>query len=298
MFNFSISIISVNYRNPILLIESIRKSINILNKFDELNYEFVIVDNFSNDDSEEIIRKFCKSYKNIRLVLSNKNGGFGYGCNLGALNSKYDTLWMLNSDAWIEELNSLKKLYELINNKQIGLIGTSVLLENNVPTPQGGGECSFNYLLLSSFRLGYIFRHLPENIRILLIKVLKNFNSNYFIALKHHENNKPYYSNSIGGCSFLLRKNLYKKINGFDEKFFLYDEDGDLSKRIQDLGFKNILFPQIVVKTINSSTTSKLNSIKLKLIKRKSRIRLIKKHFTFIKKLILILVTEITWIFL
>lgn len=298
MHNFSVSIISVNYRNPILLIESIRKSIIILEKIKEINYEFIIVDNFSNDDSEEIIRKFAKSYKNIKLVLSCKNGGFGYGCNLGTLHSNYDILWMLNSDAWIEQLDNLNQLYKLLINNQTGLIGTSVLLENNIPTPQGGGECSFNYLLLSSLRLGYIFRSLPEYIRFFFMKVLQKFEFNYFLALKHNDKKKPYNSKSIGGCSFILRKDLFNKVNGFDEKFFLYDEDGDLSKRIEDLGFKNIIFPQITVKTINSSTTSKLNSIKLKLIKRRSRLRLIKKHFTFIKKTILILITEITWIFL
>ncbi len=292
-----LSIISVNYNNPELLINCVEKTYAELKKIKEIDFEFIIVDNYSTDNSLKILKEFEEKRMNLKLITSKKNGGFGYGCNLGAKYAKNENLWMLNSDAWVINFEQIKDLKLALSDKEIGLIGTSVLLNNGEPTPQGGGDYSFRYLLLSSLRAGFIYRSLPNIIKNLIKKFIKNKN-NYINSMHHNNKVKPYYSEAIGGCSFIVKKSVFEKLEGFDEKFFLYDEDGDLSRRSINTGYKNIIFPTIIVKTINSSTTRKLPSIKLKLIKRKSRLRLIYKHYTFFKKYLLILLTELTWIFL
>ena len=60
---------------------------------------------------------------------------------------------------------------------------------------------------------------------------------------------------SIPGTAFIIRRDLYKKVGGFDEKFSLYFEEHDLCKRVSELGFSTIMHPRAhVIHRLGSST--------------------------------------------
>ncbi len=290
-----ISIISVHYNNPKILIDSINFS---LKKINNTIYEYIIVDNNSTIENIDVIEKFIKENKNynIRLVKSIFNYGFGDGCNKGAEIAIGEILWFLNSDAWIIKFENLKILKKKILDNKSGLVGTVVIDENIGLTPQGGSDMSFVSLLLSSFRLGKLYRSMPEELQKLINYFTKklSINENYISSLDYFNLD---FKESIGisGASFLIEKKKFFEIGGFDRNFFLYDEDADLSLRLYKDKFINHITNLIHVKTITSSTTSNLNSIELKKIKKKSRIYFINKHFFGVKKYILILITNITW---
>lgn len=69
----------------------------------ELPVDVVVIDNFSTDDTVQMIKK---NYPEVRLICSNENLGFGRANNIGlriALEENYDAAFLLNQDAWVEK---------------------------------------------------------------------------------------------------------------------------------------------------------------------------------------------------
>jgi GT2 family glycosyltransferase len=290
-----VSIISVNYNNARLLAECVRHSCAAL---EGIEYEMVLVDNCSTDDSYQFLQAHFSDRLNVRVVRSERNAGFGYGCNFGAKLAHAPVLWFLNSDAWIIDISGLPETLDYLRRSDTGLIGTAAYLPDGSPCPQAGGELSFTYFLLSSLRLGKLFRALPTPLGS-LVKSTRNLAPitirRYLESFDHGRQSSIYATQSAGGASFLIAGTTYEALHGFDERFFLYDEDGDLCARAIGADYKIYIQPRINVKMFASATTSKLPSLELKAIKRRSRVLLIKKHFTGFKKNILLIATALTW---
>ena len=289
------SIVTVNYCNAALLIEVLDRTLRAL---DGRVFEVVIVDNGSPDDSFTRLSTHYADCLNVKLVGSGHNGGFGFGCNSGARAASSDIYWFLNSDAWITSPAGLDEVLQHAAKPSSGIVGTSVLLDNGQPTPQGGGDMSFSYFLISSFRPGALFRRLPRTLRRVLLPLVGVLSGNigrYANAHLSPMRDTIYISQGVGGASFFIQKAKYDSLNGFDERFFLYDEDGDLCLRCLAAGFTNFVAPRLQVLTYPSATTSKVKSDKMKRIKRDSRMYLIEKHFSGFRKTLLLIVTNFTW---
>ncbi len=291
----SFSIITVNYNNAPLLIDVVKKSHEALKDF---SFEFIIVDNLSTDNSFQLLSKEFSSWESVLVYSSGQNGGFGFGCNFGAKQASSPILWFLNSDAWVESVSKLPEILEFSLNPDVGLIGTSVFTNSGVPTPQGGGDMSFAYFLLSAFRVGAIFRGINPIIKKRILNFLVGYKGvlgQYANSHFHADSSKRYKSFGVGGASFLVQKSKFQAQNGFDENFFLYDEDGDLCMRFLHSGFINYIDPDVKVFAYESATTSKLPSLSLKKIKLKSRVLFIEKHFNGFRRYTLLAVTYMTW---
>lgn len=289
------SLITVNYNNADLLIEVLDRTLITLKG---LEFEAIVVNNGSTDDSMQKLESRYSGDSKVRVIDSERNGGFGYGCNLGARCARSPILWFLNSDAWVSSSSGLDSALALAERPGTGMVGTSVLLDNMTPSPQGGSNMSFGYLLVSSFRPGAAFRALPQPLRQILQRFLRHLPGifgQYAKSFHHHSVSKAYESRGVGGASFLIRASVFNRLNGFDEGFFLYDEDADLCLRCIELKLVNLIEPKVRVLTYPSATTSKLPSLKLKQIKRDSRFRLISKHFSGMQRHMLRTVTVLTW---
>jgi GT2 family glycosyltransferase len=290
-----LSLITVNYCNAELLISVVDKTLIEMKGW---KIEIIVVDNHSSDGSFEMLYNYYSGNTIVRVISSDVNRGFGYGCNLGALQANSEVLWFINSDAWVLSAEGLSDTLALISSVTTGIVGTSVILNDGTPTPQGGSDMSFSYFLMSSFRLGKVFRMMPGWFRALIMRLLSGVSGIFGKYVRSHNHSDlcdPYISQGVGGASFFIRKELYLEMNGFDEDFFLYDEDGDICLRSIALGKKNFIDPRVKVATFPSATTSKLNPAYLRGIKRKSRLRLIRKHFSGSKRIILIIVTHSTF---
>jgi len=289
------SIVTVNYNNARLLLEVLTRTIEALKGFP---YEIIVVDNNSTDGSYEFLSQTLKAYRWVSVLNSGRNGGFGFGCNFGAKNSKSPILWFLNSDAWICDTTKLADTLAFCLNAETGLVGTAVLLKSGRATPQGGGDMSFAFFLVSSFRPGKVLRAISPKLSSLLLQSMRGKSGllrRYADSLDHSAIINLYTSPGVGGASFFIDRIKYLSMGGFDERFFLYDEDGDLCLRCLKSGFVNHIEPNIKVTTYESATTSKVPSLQLKRIKLKSRLRLIDKHFYGIRRCVLIIITRFTW---
>ena len=170
-------------------------------------FEIILVDNNSGDGSLDYLRgKFKDS---VLFIAAQENLGFGKANNLGAQKAKGDYLFFLNSDTVLKG-NILTAIGDCFkNDENIGLVGGRLILPDGREQPHAYGR-------------------FPNCFNFIKIKFYKNF------AAK---------SQWASGAALVVRKNLFEKMSGFDEKFFMYFEDVDLCLRAYKSGFKTVVCP-------------------------------------------------------
>lgn len=291
-----ITIVTVNYNNANLTSECVDKTLSVIKATNcSAVDEVVIVDNCSTDDSLNFLKDRYSNCSCVKVIGSDRNGGFGYGCNLGARHSKNHLLWFLNSDAWIESTCNLDRVVDLLDKSAAGAVSTYVKNFDGSWAKQGIQGISFVNLIVSTLGLGRLFRALPTSYRNVIVRlnsIFPKFLSDYLGDFKDQDIHRIVDSNTICGASFLITMPVFKSIEGFDEQFFLYDEDADLAERIKKSGLK-LYVGGPCVRMFISATTSKLAKGKLRKIKYRSRVRLINKSFLGLKKHFLLFWTSV-----
>lgn len=163
------------------------------------NFEIIVVDN----KSEESVDWVKKDFPNITLIKNSVNLGYACGCNIGAKGAKGNWLLFLNPDV-------------LITNKQIiEMIGQAE--KNNFDAASAEPE-SNNYQKPLPSLLSLLVEFTPLN---------RLYNFKNFITLR----------TLFGGC-LLIKNKVLKQLDGWDERFFLWFEDSDLTRRLYDNNYR------------------------------------------------------------
>tara|TARA_B100000676_G_C18086925_1_gene855855 strand:+ start:752 stop:2803 length:2052 start_codon:yes stop_codon:yes gene_type:complete len=218
----SIVIVSYNVKDFISqCIRSIYKS--NLNKND---YEIIVVDNDSHDNTLQMIEK---EFQEVIIIRNKNNEGFSKAVNQGFAISKGENLCIINPDVIIKDDTLSKLLLNIEGNDKIGAIGPRVI--NTDGTIQHSCKRSFPTPLNSLFRLFKLDKLFPKS------KVFGKYNLTYLDIDKEHE------VDVLSGAFMLIRRKIFKLVNGFDQRFFMFGEDIDLCHKIKDLGYKVIYSP-------------------------------------------------------
>jgi O-antigen biosynthesis protein len=213
-----LSIIIVNYNVKEFLqnlLHSIAKS--ALN----ISYEIIIVDNASDDGSVEFIKD---KFPDVKLISNNKNLGFSKANNLGLKIAQGKYILLLNPDALLRE-DTLQKMIEFFKNTpDAGLAGCKIL------NPDGSLQlaCRRNFPgpWTSFCKVTGLSSLFPKS------RIFARYNLTYM------DENQTYEVDAISGSFMMMKKEVYEKVGGFDEEFFMYGEDLDLCYRIQKAGYK------------------------------------------------------------
>lgn len=198
-----ISIIIVNYRSwkPLLkCLESILSAdkANIL-------FEVIVVDNFSNDGQFDF---FQNKFKDVVFVQNDANSGFANGCNLGAKRAKGEYFLFLNPDTVISQ-NTLDVFYTTSKkHPEIGILSCLLKDKNNRYFNQKN-------IFPSLFQIFGISRFLYR-------KTKTRFNTN----------EEFFYPDWVSGAAIFISKNRFEKLNGWNEDYWLYFEDVEICKKI------------------------------------------------------------------
>jgi GT2 family glycosyltransferase len=216
MKNLTISI--VNYNSGEYLTRCL-ESIKLVE--DEAKIKTIVVDNNSTDESLETAKQ---QFPKVEFIDNKDNIGFGKAHNqvLKKLDSEF--VLLLNPDCILEK-GVIKKLIEYIEkNPDTGVITCKIIL------PDGSVDLTAH-------------RGLPTP----WASLLYFFGDNSKYHLTNRDLKNPHEVDSISGAFFLTKKEVLEKSGLFDEKFFLYGEDIDLSVRIHDAGFKVIYYPDVSI---------------------------------------------------
>jgi GT2 family glycosyltransferase len=194
----------------------LKRTIPPILKLDYPNYEFIIVDNGSTDGSIEFIKKF----KKIRLIQSPRLREKNFACNYAIKRAKGEFILLIDNDLLITENSLLKSLIsESKIHKDLGSLSLSFYNEGENFFKDYGGF--FNYLFIKDRK------------KVLLNKY-KKFNS---IEIGFPQ-----------GLGFLIKKELWLKIGGYDEHLKFGGDDNDLGIRLLLMGYKNYLYSQTIQK--------------------------------------------------
>ena len=236
-----ISIIIITYNDK----NNTLKLLESLKKTDYPNYETIVADNGSRDGTAEAIKKM---FPNVKIVKNRKNLGYSSAVNLGFKETKGDYIVPLSSDMLIFKKDWLKILVQVLESeKSIGMVRPMFMRYDNPEISEsnvydGKKNTGFGVKDVGQF---------PELVE------------------------KKWVGNAI------IKREVFEKIGLYDERFFLYFEDLDFSRRARKAGYKLLI-----------ATRSKILHKRGGTIRRFSKLR--RKYYFYSSKLKYIL----KWLFI
>ncbi|HEX7844965.1 MAG TPA: glycosyltransferase [Chitinophagaceae bacterium] len=217
-----LSVIIVNYNVKHFLEQclcSVKKAVT------GLQAEIIAIDNNSSDNSIGYLQDL---FPDVKFTANKENIGFGKACNQGLKLSSGKYILFLNPDCLVPEDCFQKCISFFETHPDAGAIGIKML--------DGKGEFlkeskrSFPSPMTSLYKLFGLARLFPHS------PVFSKYH------LGHLNENRDHEVDVLAGAFMMLKKEVLDKTGGFDETFFMYGEDVDLSYRIQKAGYKNYYF--------------------------------------------------------
>ncbi len=220
-----------------------------------LQTEIIVIDNRSTDGSVEYLKK---KFPCVRLISNSVNLGFAKACNQGLQQANGEFVLFLNPDTILPEDCFEKCISFFETHPDCGALGVKMI--------DGSGNFlkeskrSFPSPLTSLYKLSGLSGLFPKS------KIFGRYH------LGHLDEERTHEVDVLAGAFMMVRKKALEETGGFDEKFFMYGEDVDLSYRIQktacpDTGgsYKNYYFPGTTIIHFKGESTKRgsLNYIRM-----------------------------------
>lgn len=226
-----VSIIYVNYNTTDLLVDSIR---SVIEKTFQVKYDIYVVDNNSNiNPKKRLNEEFGDIIKCIDLE---ENIGFGRANNVAMRLSDSKYFFLLNPDTKLLN-NAIDILYSyILNNKEVAVCGGNLFYENLHPA--------------HSF-----MRSFPSVFMELNILLSNNFfKLLYGRSIEFNFTNQEMDVAYITGADMLVDAEVIRSVGYFDEDFFMYYEETELSYRIKKANYKLVSIPEAKIMHFESVT--------------------------------------------
>lgn len=204
--------------------------------------EIILVDNGSDDGTPDYIES---TFPNIK-VIRNKNTGYGSGNNLGVTQSHGEYVIILNPDTIVER-NWLREIIKPLRDHPQIITTPKILVYDGLSINTCGNINHFSGLTFTQW-----MGEAPDF---------------------HNEDS---YLTGVSGACFAMKREDYIKTGGFDENFFLYNEDSEFSWRAHLLGFKILYVPTALVRHDYKLGVSPERIFYLEI----GRYRILKKYFS------------------
>ncbi|MCL5128859.1 glycosyltransferase family 2 protein [Algibacter sp. L4_22] len=208
-----LSIVILNYNVRYFLELALRSAQAAISDIDA---EIIVVDNNSSDDSCQMVKRL---FPEVKLIENKENFGFSKGNNIGIATAKGEYICVLNPDTVVAE-DTFTKLLDFSDKKEkLGIVGCRLMNGSGLFLPESK-------------------RNIPT-VKVALKKILGNPDK-YYANHLHEES-----QDEVGilvGAFMLIKKNVFDTVGGFDEDYFMYGEDIDLSYKILNSGYKNYYY--------------------------------------------------------
>lgn len=234
-----LSLLLVSY-NSLLPLRSCLRSVEEAVRVCGFAVEVIVVDNASADQTLEIL---SHEFPGVKWVANTTNTGFSKACNQAFAMASGEYALFLNPDTVIPADALAKTIGFLDHNPGAGALGVRMLDEKGrflKESKRGmpGPRASFFKL----FGLAALFPSSP-------------FFAAYYAG--HLKEDEPGEIDALSGAFLLIRSSLFRELGGFDESFFMYAEDIDLSIRVKKAGYSCYYFPQVTITHAKGKSTIK-----------------------------------------
>jgi len=222
-----LSIVILNYNNVNLLKKCIK---SILDAQIKIDYELIVVDNNSRDKSKEFLSQLNLSQIKMQVVLNNHNSGYAAGNNQAIKLAQGDYIFICNPDIIVLQ-GSIEKLYSYLkSHSDVGIVGPQLL---NLDRTVQYSCCRFPHWYTPFLRRTFLGR----------LPLLKKKLEDYLMLDYSHKEEKDV--DWMIGAALMFNKNVFEKLGGFDERYFLYFDDVDLARRIWKEDKRVVYLPNI-----------------------------------------------------
>ncbi|AXG70197.1 N-acetylglucosaminyl-diphospho-decaprenol L-rhamnosyltransferase [Kordia sp. SMS9] len=223
-----LSVIILNYNVRYFLEACIR---SVQAAIAEMDAEIIVVDNNSPDDSCDMMQR---TFPEIQLIENIENVGFAKANNQAVKLAKGEYVCILNPDTIVAEDTFTQLIKFAQSKKNVGAIGCKLI--------DGSGK----FLPESK-------RNIPTAM-VSVKKIMGTKNSGYYSSLEENEIGKV---DILVGAFMMMKKSVYDQVGGFDEDYFMYGEDIDLSYKIKKAGFQNYYYGKTTVIHYKGESTLK-----------------------------------------
>jgi len=233
-----ISVIIVSFNTCNLLRRCLQ---TLLKKAGAVQFETIVVDNASKDDSADMVER---EFPRVILVRSQTNLGFAAANNLAFQQATGEFIVLLNSDAFLTEEALSQSLQFMQENPNVGVGGARLIGRDNSWQPSARMFPSLlnHFLTLSGLAYKY-----PKS------RFFGRFDRTWANP------NVAAEVDWVPGAYSIIRHKVLKQINYFDEKFFLYYEEVDLCRRIQQANYSIWYLSDVVVVHIGGESSKTLS---------------------------------------
>ena len=267
----NISFIIVNYFTNQLT----NNLIHSINKYKgEADPEIIVIDN-----TTDLTHRFKSTIAGVKIYFSNKNMGFGSACNIGAKLASNENLVFINPDALFFNKDSILGILESFNRfSKDTIFGGRILNKNNKPV------C--NTFKFSNFVHIY-FQNSFRRVTGVSLPLLTNKDSSF----KEERCREVEW---ISGAFLCINKSFFRKLGGFDEEIFMYEEDAELCYRAKRLKGKVMFTPMAEVIHFGGAASKDDNEL-LSFIGFKSALYFYRKRHNYLQTLLLKKLVLMTW---
>jgi GT2 family glycosyltransferase len=253
-----LSIIIVNYNVK----EFLENALNSIKKATVgINAEIFVVDNASEDGSVEMVRQ---KFPEVNLIVNKENVGFARANNEALKLAKGKYILLINPDTIVQE-DTFKVLISFLeSHPECGMVGCKVL--NPDGTLQLACRRSFPTPWVAFTKMVGLARIFPKS------KIFAQYNLTYLDPDEIVE------VDAVSGSFMMIRREVYEKVGGLDEDFFMYGEDIDWCYRIKKAGWKIYYVPTTQIIHFKGESTKRSSIDEVKVFYDAMRI-FVKKHF-------------------
>jgi GT2 family glycosyltransferase len=237
-----ISIVIVSFNTRDVLRESLQ---SVQRESGTLNVEIFVVDNHSHDGSVEMV---AAEFPSVHLLCSRINLGFGAANNIALELARGRYIVLLNSDAFLCP-GSLRAAVDLMEkHPDVGLAGGRLVGRDHSLQPSAR---MFPSILSDFIVLSGLAHRFPKT------KFFGRFDRTWADPMQ------PAEVDWVPGAFSIIRATSLNQVGFFDPGFFLYSEEVDLCRRIQDAGHKIMYWPEIVVIHIGGESSRQIKTLEM-----------------------------------
>lgn len=229
-----LSVVIVNYRVKYLLEQTLR---SVEQAMQGMTGEVIVVDNLSGDDSIAFSRE---RHPNVTYIENQENVGFARANNQAIMQVRGEFTLILNPDTIITPQCLKEGINWMRSHAKCGAIGARMMDGNGVFLPESKRAFPTPWVSFCKiFGLSKLFPRSPWFAKY---------------HLRYLSDEEPQCIDILSGAYMLCRTNVLQQLGGFDEDFFMYGEDIDLSYRIVKAGYENWFLPTPMVHYKGEST--------------------------------------------
>ncbi len=255
----TLSVVIVNYNVKYFLEQCL---ISVFNAAKDIDTEVFVVDNASADGSCQMVRN---RFPSVNLIENTENHGFSYANNQALRLAKGKYVLILNPDTVVEESTFSQCIEFMKEHHEAGSLSVKMIDGKGKFLPES--KRALPSPSVSFYKIFGFSRLFPKS---------KTFARYHLGHLNPDEINEI---EILPGAFMFIRKTALDKAGLFDESFFMYGEDIDLSYRILKSGYKNYYFPKTTIIHYKGESTKK-GSINYVLVFYKAMMIFARKHFT------------------